>query len=120
MPARSASRPTRFIVQEPIFERFVAGFAERAKTIKVGDGLDDDTQMGPMANPRRPDAMERLIGDAKAKGGKLQPGGERIGNQGYFYAPSVLSEVPLEAEIMNEEPFGPVAILNPYQAATRR
>ena len=106
--------PTRFIVQEPIFERFVAGFAERAKTIKVGDGLNADTQMGPMANPRRPDAMERLIGDARAKGGKLQLGGERIGNQGYFYAPTVLSEVPVEAEIMNEEPFGPVAILNPF------
>jgi succinate-semialdehyde dehydrogenase/glutarate-semialdehyde dehydrogenase len=67
-----------------------------------------------MANPRRPDAMERMIGGAKASGGKLGTGGERIGNQGYFYAPSVLSEVPLDAEIMNEEPFGPVAILNPF------
>jgi succinate-semialdehyde dehydrogenase/glutarate-semialdehyde dehydrogenase len=67
-----------------------------------------------MANPRRPDAMERLIGDARAKGGTLHAGGERIGNQGYFYAPTVLSEVPLEADIMNEEPFGPVAILNPF------
>ena len=71
--------------------------------------------MGPMANPRRPEAMERLIGDAKAKGGRLQTGGERIGNQGYYYAPSVLSEVPLEADIMNEEPFGPVVMINPYK-----
>ena len=70
--------------------------------------------MGPMANPRRPDAMERLIGDAVARGGKLGTGGERIGNQGFFYAPTVLSEVPLDADIMNEEPFGPVAILNPF------
>jgi len=107
--------PTRFIVQENVFDRFVSGFTERAKKIKVGDGLKSDTQMGPMANPRRPDAMERLIGDARAKGGKLHAGGERIGNQGYFYAPSVLSEVSLDADIMNEEPFGPVVMLNPYR-----
>jgi succinate-semialdehyde dehydrogenase/glutarate-semialdehyde dehydrogenase len=106
--------PTRFIVQQGVFERFRDGFVQRAKAIKVGNGLDDGIQMGPMANPRRPDAMERMAGDAVARGGKLLTGGERIGNQGYFYAPSVLSEVPLEAEIMNEEPFGPVAILNPF------
>jgi succinate-semialdehyde dehydrogenase / glutarate-semialdehyde dehydrogenase len=106
--------PTRFIVQEGVFDRFREGFIERAKNIKVGNGLEDGIQMGPMANPRRPDAMERMIGDAVARGGKLGCGGERIGNQGYFYAPSVLSEVPLDAEIMNEEPFGPVAIINSF------
>lgn len=106
--------PTRFIVNENVFDRFRDGFVERAKTIKVGNGLDPESQMGPMANPRRPDAMERLIGDALARGGKLGTGGERIGNQGFFYAPTVLSEVPLDADIMNEEPFGPVAILNPF------
>jgi succinate-semialdehyde dehydrogenase/glutarate-semialdehyde dehydrogenase len=106
--------PTRFIVQEGVFARFRDGFAERAKAIKVGNGLDEGIQMGPMANPRRPDAMERMIGDAVVKGGMLRAGGERIGNQGFFYAPSVLSEVPLDAEIMNEEPFGPVAIINPF------
>jgi succinate-semialdehyde dehydrogenase / glutarate-semialdehyde dehydrogenase len=107
--------PTRFIVQEGVFARFRDGFAERAKAIKVGNGLEDGIQMGPMANPRRPDAMERMIGDAVARSGKLLTGGERIGNQGFFYAPSVLSEVPLDAEIMNEEPFGPVAIINPFR-----
>ena len=107
--------PTRFIVQEDIYERFVAGFTERVKGIRVGNGLDPETQMGPMANPRRPDAMEALIGDAVAQGGRLQTGGERIGNQGYFYAPTVLSEVSTEARIMNEEPFGPVAILNSFK-----
>ncbi len=106
--------PTRFIVNENVFDRFRDGFVERAKAIKVGSGLDPESQMGPMANPRRPDAMERLIGDAVARGGKLGTGGERIGNQGFFYAPTVLSEVPLDADIMNEEPFGPVAILNPF------
>ncbi len=108
--------PTRFIVQENVYDRFRDGFAERVAAVTVGNGLDDGTQMGPMANPRRPDAMERMIGDAVARGGKLHTGGKRIGNQGYFYAPSVISDVPLDAEIMNEEPFGPVAILNPFRA----
>jgi len=106
--------PTRFIVQDGVFDRFVEGFTERAKNIRVGDGLAPDTQMGPMANPRRPDAMERLIGDAVGRGAKLHTGGERIGNRGFFYAPSVLSDVPLDAAIMNEEPFGPVAIVNRF------
>ena len=106
--------PTRFIVQQGVYDRFRDGFAARARAIKVGNGLEDGTQMGPMANPRRPEAMDKLIGDAVQRRAKLHCGGERIGNQGYFYAPSVLSDVPLDAEIMNEEPFGPVAILNAY------
>ena len=106
--------PTRFIVQDAVYDRFVSGFADRAKAIKVGNGLDADTQMGPMANPRRPDAIEAMIGDAVAKGAKLHTGGERIGNQGYFYSPSVISDVPLDAAMMNEEPFGPLAIMNRF------
>lgn len=70
--------------------------------------------MGPMANPRRTDAMERLIGDATARGAALLAGGGRIGNRGFFHQPSVLSDVPLDAAIMNEEPFGPVALINPF------
>lgn len=107
--------PTRFYVQEGVYERFVDRFVERAKALVVGDGLDPATGMGPMANPRRPDAMERLIGDAVRKGAKLRTGGERIGNQGWFYAPTVLADVPLGADIMNEEPFGPVALMNPFR-----
>ena len=106
--------PTRFIVQDGIFNEFRDGFIERAKAIKVGNGMDGGVQMGPMANPRRPDAMERMIRDAVARGAKLGTGGERIGNQGYFFAPTVLSDVPLDAEIMNEEPFGPVALINRF------
>jgi succinate-semialdehyde dehydrogenase/glutarate-semialdehyde dehydrogenase len=106
--------PTRYIVQDGIYDRFLAGFTERAKAIKVGDGLLADTQMGPMANARRPDAMERMIGDAVGRGATLHAGGERVGNRGFFYAPTVLSDVPLEAEIMNEEPFGPVALVNRF------
>jgi succinate-semialdehyde dehydrogenase / glutarate-semialdehyde dehydrogenase len=106
--------PTRFIVEEPVFEAFRDGFIRRAKAIRVGSGLDSESQMGPMANPRRPEAIDRLIKQAVASGAKLGCGGERLGNQGYFYAPSVLSEIPLEAEIMNEEPFGPVALINRF------
>ncbi|HSQ96474.1 MAG TPA: NAD-dependent succinate-semialdehyde dehydrogenase [Croceibacterium sp.] len=107
--------PTRFIVQENVFEKFRDGFIEGAKAQVVGDGLADGTTMGPMANARRPEAMERLIGNAVQKGAKLGAGGERIGNRGFFYAPSVLSEIPLDADIMNEEPFGPVALINPFR-----
>ena len=107
--------PTRFIVQEDMFERFRDGFAERARAVKVGDGLLEGTQMGPMANKRRPEAMDRLIGNARDKGATLNAGGSRIGNQGFFFEPTVLSEVPLEADIMHEEPFGPVALINSYK-----
>ena len=106
--------PTRFIVQTGVFERFRDGFAERAEGLRVGNGLDDGVQMGPMANPRRPAAMDRLIGGAVAAGATLHTGGTRIGDQGFYYRPSVLSDVPRDAEIMNEEPFGPVAIINRY------
>lgn len=107
--------PTRFIIEESVFDRFRDGFVERVKAIRVGNGLDEGAQMGPMANARRPEAMDRLIGDATARGAKLLAGGERVGNAGFFYAPSVLSEIPLDAAVLNEEPFGPVALLNPFR-----
>ena len=106
--------PTRFIVQSGVYDAFRTGFAKRAAAIKVGNGLEDKVQMGPMANPRRPDAIERLVADAVARGAKVETGGERLGNQGFFFAPTVLSGTPLDADIMNEEPFGPVALINAY------
>ncbi|WP_128891784.1 NAD-dependent succinate-semialdehyde dehydrogenase [Erythrobacter sp. HKB08] len=105
--------PTRFLIQEDVFEKFRDGFVERAEAVKVGNGFEDGVQMGPMANARGVDGIQSKIANAKDRGAKLLTGGERIGNQGYFHQPTVLSEVPLDAEIMNEEPFGPVAILNP-------
>lgn len=107
--------PTRFIVQEGVFEAFRDGFAARMAALKVDDGLAPGAQMGPMANLRRPEAMERLIGDATGRGAHLHTGGHRIGNRGFFFAPSVLSEIPLDAAVMNEEPFGPLALINPFQ-----
>ena len=107
--------PTRFLVEERVHDRFARAFAERAGAFRVGDGMDPASQMGPMANPRRPEAIDRLVHDARDAGAKVLTGGQRLGNRGFFYAPTVLSEVPTHAAIMNEEPFGPVAIINPME-----
>jgi succinate-semialdehyde dehydrogenase/glutarate-semialdehyde dehydrogenase len=108
--------PTRFIVQTGVFERFRDGFVERAEALRVGSGLDEKVQMGPLANPRRPAAMDRLISGAVSAGATLHTGGQHIGDQGFYYRPSVLSGVPPTADIMNEEPFGPVAMINRYES----
>lgn len=101
--------PTRFIVQEDVYDRFADGFTERAKAIKVGSGLDEGVQMGPLVASRRIEVMDQFVADARSKGATVMTGGERIGNRGYFYAPTVLKDVPLDASIMTDEPFGPVA-----------
>jgi succinate-semialdehyde dehydrogenase / glutarate-semialdehyde dehydrogenase len=106
--------PTRFYVQEGIYDRFVAAFTERSRKVNVGDGLLESSHMGPMANPRRPVAIEKIIGDAIACGAKLHLGGERHGKEGFFWQPTVISNVPIHARIMNEEPFGPVAVIAPF------
>src|SRR5438477_523612 len=91
--------PTRFLVHENVYEPFVEKFTKAAKALKVGDGLDKDTRMGPLANARRIDAMERFIADAKQKGAKVVTGGNRIGNKGFFFEPTVLTDVPVDARI---------------------
>src|SRR5215207_5832017 len=106
--------PTRFLVQEGIFEEFVDGFVAASKSLKVGDGLDAATRMGPLAHSRRVEAMEGFVADAKSAGAELRTGGSRIGNQGYFFEPTVFTDVPLEARIMNEEPFGPVSAIQRF------
>jgi len=106
--------PTRFLVQERVYKQFVDSFVGHAKALKVGNGLEAATQMGPMANPRRITAMETFIGDATQKGATLQTGGHRIGNNGNFFEPTVLTDVPMDARVMHEEPFGPLAIIAPF------
>jgi succinate-semialdehyde dehydrogenase/glutarate-semialdehyde dehydrogenase len=106
--------PTRFLVQEKVYDNFVGQFVEYAKTVKVGDGLEKSTRMGPLANTRRVTAMEGFIGDAVKHGAKLRTGGSRIGNKGNFFEPTVLTDVPKDARIMSEEPFGPVAVISPF------
>jgi succinate-semialdehyde dehydrogenase / glutarate-semialdehyde dehydrogenase len=105
--------PTRFFVEEAVYERFTTAFGDRAKEIKIGDGLDPANQMGPLANDRRLAAMETLVADATQKGARLVAGGGRIGNRGYFYPLTVLADVPDDARAMHEEPFGPLALLSP-------
>jgi succinate-semialdehyde dehydrogenase / glutarate-semialdehyde dehydrogenase len=106
--------PTRILVQEATYDRFLETFLAGTGRIRVGNGLDPSTVMGPLANTRRVEAMERLVADAVASGGTLLAGGQRIGNKGFFFQPTVLANVPASAAIMNEEPFGPVAIVNRF------
>ena len=101
--------PTRFYVQEGIYDRFLKRFTDNAKAIKLGDGMEKDTTMGPLANARRLDAMDGFVADAKSRGGKIVTGGNRSGNQGFFFEPTVITDVPDNSKIMTEEPFGPLA-----------
>lgn len=106
--------PTRFLVQAQVFDQFVDRFSGAARAIKVGDGLDEATQMGPVANDRRIGALEALIGEATQKGAEIRTGGARIGNKGYFFAPTVVTGVDRGMRMMNEEPFGPLAMILPF------
>ena len=105
--------PTRFYVQEAIYDRFVAGFAERARAVTTGHGLAAETLMGPLANARRPGAIAALVDDAAAKGARVLAGGKR-GADGFFFEPTLLADVPDSADIMSHEPFGPVAVTAPF------
>jgi succinate-semialdehyde dehydrogenase/glutarate-semialdehyde dehydrogenase len=108
--------PTRFFVQEAIYERFLDAFVAQARTVRVGDGMDPATEMGPLANHRRIDALETLVADARAKGARIHTGGERLGNRGYFFPLTVVSDLPDDARAMHEEPFGPLALINPVSS----
>lgn len=107
--------PTRFYVQEGIYARFTDAFAAAAAALKVGPGDGAGVQMGPLANRRRLQAVEGFVADALACGARLITGGQRIGEQGYFFQPTVLADVPANARIMQEEPFGPVVPIVPFR-----
>lgn len=106
--------PTRLLVQHKVYKDFVDKFTEAAKAVRVGNGLDPDSTMGSLANSRRVSAVEGFVQDAVGKGGHLATGGHRVGNKGYFFEPTVLADVPKEARAMNEEPFGPLALISPF------
>jgi succinate-semialdehyde dehydrogenase/glutarate-semialdehyde dehydrogenase len=105
--------PTRFYVAASLSERFANRFAELASSIRIGDGMDPATGMGPLANERRLEVIHAMVTEAVQKGARLMCGGNRVGNNGYYYPLTVLADVPEDARIMNEEPFGPVALINP-------
>ncbi len=107
--------PTRFYVQEGAYDAFVAGFVETARALKVGNGLEPGIAMGPLANPRRIDAMERFVADARDRGGNIRAGGARRGNEGFFFDPTVITELPDDSLLMTEEPFGPIAPIVPFR-----
>ncbi len=105
--------PTRFYVQEAIYDRFIEGFAARTRQVTTGNGFAADTNMGPLANIRRPGAIEALVDDARKAGARVMAGGER-GEGGFFFQPTLLADVPDSAAIMANEPFGPVAVAAPF------
>jgi succinate-semialdehyde dehydrogenase/glutarate-semialdehyde dehydrogenase len=108
--------PTRFLVHERVHDRFVDAFAAAASGLRVGDGRDPATEMGPCANPRRVEAMERMVADVKERGGRIVSGGSRIGNAGYFFEPTLVADLPDDAMAMNVEPFGPLAVVRRFSA----
>ncbi len=106
--------PTRFLVHESIQAEFAKAMVDHAKGLKVGDGMTEGTAMGPLANPRRLKAMAEFTADAVKQGAELLAGGERIGDTGNFFQPTVLANVPQGARVFNEEPFGPMAAIQSF------
>lgn len=106
----------RFYVHESRQKEFAAGFSARAKALKLGHGLEDSTQMGPLINQRRVDAMEKIIADAKARGSRIETGGGRPQgqNKGFFFEPTVITSLPDDALAMAEENFGPIAAITGF------
>ncbi|MET9087598.1 NAD-dependent succinate-semialdehyde dehydrogenase [Streptomyces sp. NPDC004237] len=107
--------PSRFLVHESLADDFTAEFVKAAEAVVTGDGLAQGTIMGPLANERRLRSIERLTADAVAKGATVRTGGERLDRPGYFFAPTVLTDVPADADLMSEEPFGPLAPIVPFR-----
>jgi succinate-semialdehyde dehydrogenase/glutarate-semialdehyde dehydrogenase len=108
--------PTRFMVHEKVYAPFVEKLVAHAEALKVGDGLAEGTKMGPLVNERRVQAVEALVSEAVRDGARLRTGGKRIGNKGSFFEPTVLTDVHAGMRIMNEEPFGPVAMVMPFDS----
>ncbi|OUM03545.1 NAD-dependent succinate-semialdehyde dehydrogenase [Variovorax sp. JS1663] len=108
--------PTRFLVHNSIKAEFAQAMVKNAESLKLGDGLAEGTTLGPLANARRLTAMAQVLDDARKKGATIATGGERVGSSGNFFAPTVLTDVPLEADVFNNEPFGPVAAIRGFDA----
>ncbi|MEX3526822.1 MAG: NAD-dependent succinate-semialdehyde dehydrogenase [Burkholderia sp.] len=108
--------PTRFLVHNSVREDFAKALVKHAEGLKVGDGLTLGTNLGPLANSRRLSAMEKVVADARKTGATVATGGERVGSEGNFFAPTVLTDVPLEADVFNNEPFGPIAAIRGFDS----
>jgi succinate-semialdehyde dehydrogenase/glutarate-semialdehyde dehydrogenase len=112
---QSCISPTRLLIEAPVYELFVEALLAAFETVALGDGADPATTMGPMANLRRVKALEMLVEDAVAQGARLHLGGKRVGTSGNFFPPTVLAEAPVTSRVMNEEPFGPLLTVQPFE-----
>jgi len=106
--------PSRFLVDRRVYDAFTGAFTEAMAAIKVGNGLKPGVQMGPMVSHRRLASVQKLIEDAVSAGATVAAGGKPIDGKGYFFQPTVLTDVPASAAILHEEPFGPVAPIAPF------
>lgn len=115
MKARNAGQlcgsPTRFLIERPVFDQFADSYAKAASSLRIGNGMSEETEMGPLANARRVEAIETLVADARAHGAEVLAGGARVGDEGFFHAPTVIAGAPNETAVMNQEPFGPISVL---------
>lgn len=107
--------PTRFIVQDAVYDQFIDEFVGRTKQLKMGNGAEEGITIGPLANDRRPAALGSMVDDAVQRGARIATGGKRHQNKGYYFEPTVLTEIPLQARAMNEEPFGPLALVSRFK-----
>lgn len=105
---------TRFLIQRNVYTQFVERFVHATEQLVIGDGMAENTQVGPLANVRQLEKMDALIADAVTHGATVLTGGKRVNRPGYFFEPTVLADVPMNARIMHEEPFGPIAIMRPF------
>ncbi|MGH6625110.1 MAG: NAD-dependent succinate-semialdehyde dehydrogenase [Burkholderiaceae bacterium] len=110
------ANPSRFFVHRSLAGRFAQAFADVAQSLQVGPGAQAGTTMGPLANPRRVAAMQALVADAQACGARVVHGGGRGAENGYFFEPTVLADVPDHARVMREEPFGPLVPITPFDS----
>lgn len=106
--------PTRILVQRSVYEVFLASFVEATQAMKIGNGLDADTRVGPLSNERRIKAISEMVADAKHRGARVMTGGQRVEGPGLFWQPTILADVPADALVMHEEPFGPIAVVIPF------
>lgn len=107
--------PTRFYIQEKVYDRFMAKFIETASKVKVGNGLEADTTMGPLAHNRRVPVMAEFVDDASSRGAKIEIGGQRLGKVGNFFMPTVITNIGDDSKVMTQEPFGPLAPCAPFK-----
>ncbi|KAI0658692.1 succinic semialdehyde dehydrogenase [Cubamyces menziesii] len=105
----------RIYVQSSVYADFASRLAERVAAFKVGNGLDKDTTHGPLIHDRAVEKVQRHVDDALAKGAQLVHGGKRLPGAGSFFAPTVLSDVPADALVNQEETFGPLAALTRFE-----